>query len=113
MSHTRHFGAYLAGQGGPQDSLRERPSPAKIRDLEDEADARQISFERYGNYVRQVGGSPVPTYALPSLDRPHGPRIPLRERLALLYPKQYRLDEDGSLRRMSTRRTDSVQKSAP
>lgn len=97
MSHIRHFGAYLAGQG----SLRERPSQAKIRDLEDEADARQISFERYGNYVRQVGASPLPTYALPSLELPHGPRMPLRECLALLYPKQYRLDEDGSLKRRS------------
>lgn len=101
MSHTRHFGAYLAGQGGPQDSIREKPSLRQIREWEDEDDARQISFERYGNYVRQVGASPVPTFALPSTDRPHGPRMPLRERLALLYPKQYRLDEDGSLRRLS------------
>lgn len=75
-----------------------------LRDEEDGYDEQQIQFERFGNYTQRIQGAPAATgiRAVVAVERP-GTKGTLRERLARGYPRQYRLEANGDLSRISAR----------
>lgn len=83
---------------------RPRISLSRRREEEDDYDEQEIQFERFGNYTQRIQRAPAATgiRAVVAVERPATGGT-LRERLARAWPRQYRLEPNGDLSRISAR----------
>lgn len=79
-------------------------SSSQKREEEDAYDEQMIQFERFGNYTQRIQGPPPDSGIRPvvAIERLR-PMVPIRERLARDCPRQYRLESNGDLVRISFR----------